>query len=550
MRVRMRSWFAIVLTLSLLGAACGGGDADDGADGGDTPATTAGDTASSTLPSEVDLAGEPDPDGVLVWGANFANFLSQDELLPWNSTNQCEFMMFDYIYSTLVDIDEDNVPQPALAESWQVTSPETIEFVLREGIVFSDGTPVTATDVVETVELIKGGFPAENTIVLAQRISAIEAVDERTVRITTNGPWANAMISVMAGLSGMPVSPATRAGETEYPIGAGPMKVESLQPGQELRLVRNDAFHSPYQLGGITFVDVDLGPASKTALETGEVHLASLDGETANTFVGTDFTVLRTPPTAGLVYQLALTLRRTTAPFDDLRVRQALNHAIDKDAVLVAAAGGVGQITSQYFPEASQWAVDELAERYPYDPERARALLAEAGVAPGTPLRIVFPGAPTNVEQRRQAEIVKQNLDDIGFSVELVPAPATADIVANWYGDPTTNAFSAATPGNADPTIMLNDNFGDAFQASSTGGTHPEIQDLIARANAAYADPATYDALVRDAATIAIEEALWVPILWRPRNVVFSNDVLGGEVQAAMGVCDSVGLANAYVLRS
>jgi peptide/nickel transport system substrate-binding protein len=547
MRRRTRSWLSVIAALGLLGAACGG---DDGgaADGAGGPTTTAAAGATTTLPSEVDLAGDPDPDGILVWGANFANFLSQDELLPWKSGNQCEFMMLDYIYSTLVDFDQDNVPQPALAESWQVTSSETIEFLLRDGIVFSDGTPVTATDVAETVELIKGGFPAENTIVLAQRIAAIEAVDDRTVRITTNGPWANAMISVMAGVSGMPVAPSTRAGQTQYPVGAGPMKVEALVPGQELRLVRNDEFHSPYQLGGITFVDVDLGPASKTALETGEVHLASLDGETANTFQGTDFTILRTPPTAGLVYQLALTLRRSTAPFDDVRVRQALNHAIDKESVLVAA-GGVGQISGQYFPEASPWAIDELADRYPYDPDRARELLAEAGVAPGTPLRIVFPGAPTNVEQRRQAEIVKENLDDIGFAVELVPAPATADIVANWYGDQNSNAFSAATPGNADPTVMLNDNFGDAFQAASTGGTHPEIQDLIARANASYDDKATYDALVREAATIAIEEALWVPILWRPRNVVFSNAVLGGEVRAAMGVCDSVGLADAFVLR-
>jgi peptide/nickel transport system substrate-binding protein len=287
-RHRSLTWLSVLLALLLLAAACGNDDTN-----GDDDAN--GDAADET--GSVDVEGEPDPDGILTWGMNFENFLAQDQLSPVHSRNACEFVFFDYIYSALIDFDERNQPVPGLAESWDVIDASTVEFTLREGLLFSDGSPVTAENVAQTVQAIKDGFPALNTNTAVGPISSIEAVDELTVRATTEGPWAQSIVFAMGGLAGMPLPPSVLDGSADLPIGAGPLRVESFTPGQRMELVRNENYHGEWQLGGITFVDVDLGPASATALETGEVDLVSLDGQTSQQFSGDPWRVVRTPRT-------------------------------------------------------------------------------------------------------------------------------------------------------------------------------------------------------------------------------------------------------------
>jgi peptide/nickel transport system substrate-binding protein len=540
-RRRRLVWLNGLLVLLLVAAACGGGD-----DGGDSGGGGGGNREADESGS-VEVQGEPDPDGVLRWGMNFENFLAQDQLSPVFSRNACEFAMFDYIYSTLVDFDADNQPVPALAESWEIIDASTIEFTLRENLLFSDGSPLTADNVAQTILAIKEGFPGSNTITAVLPITTAEAVDERTVRITTEGPWAQTMVFVMGGLPGMPLPASMLDGSAQLPVGAGPLRVESFTPGQEMVLVRNEHYQGDWQLGGITFVDVDLGTASATALETGEVDLVSLDGQTSARFTDDQWQVVRTPKTETLTYQ-NLTLRTDAPPLDDVRVRQAVNHAIKKADVLQAALGGVGTLTAQNFPEGSPWYIDELDDPYPYDPDEARRLLEEAGVAEGTPLRVVYPGAATNVEQLRQAQLVQEQLQDVGFSVTLVPAVDTPAILSEFWNNKESHIFSAAIPGSPDPVTHLNAKFGSSFQANMTGNSSPEVVALLERANESYDDEDARDEAIRDAVRHVVEEALEVPIAWRPRNVVFDTRRLGGTVVSPKDVCDSIGLSSAYVL--
>ena len=353
MRVRTPAWLHALVALLLVASACSDGDGG----GGSGEARAQGDDS-----GEVRVEGEPDPDGVLRWGMNFENFLAQDQLSPVYSRNACEFALFDYIYATLVDFDDENQPVPDLAESWEIVDPSTVEFTLREGLSFSDGSPLTAQDVAATVLAIKEGFPANNTITSVGRITAAEAVDERTVRFVTDGPWAQSVVFMMGGREGMPLPASVLDGSAPLPIGAGPLRVESYTPGQEMVLVRNEHYHDDWKLGGITFVDVDLGTASATALDTGDVDMVSLDAQTSKQFTGDKWAVVRTPKSETLTYQ-NLTLRTDAPPLDDVRVRQAVNHAINKEDVLQAALGGAGTITSQSFPEGTPWYLEYLADR-------------------------------------------------------------------------------------------------------------------------------------------------------------------------------------------
>jgi peptide/nickel transport system substrate-binding protein len=536
---RSRTWIGALLAMALLAAACGNDEADDAAPDGEGAVDDTG---------AVVIEGEADPDGVLRWGINFENFLAQDQLSPAFSRNACEFVMFDYIYGALVDFDKDNQAVPGLAESWEVVDPSTLEITLREGLRFSDGSPLTAQDVVNTIKAIQEGFPARTTITTVNRVATAEALDERTARITTDGAWAQSILYALGGIAGMPAPPSVLDGTAELPIGAGPFRVESFTPGQRLVLVRNEYHHEQWQLGGITFIDVDLGPASATALETGEVDLVFLDGETSRRFTDAPWRVVRTPGHVLLTYN-NLTLRVTAPPLDDVRVRRAVNHAIDKEAVLQAALGGVGKITGQNFPPGSPWHLDELDDPYPYDPDQARRLLEEAGVPEGTTLRVVYPGAAANVEQIRQAQLVQENLQDVGFQVDLVPAVDTPAIISEFWLNPESHIFSAAIPGSPDPVATLDSKFGSSFQAQQTIGERPDIQALLEQANERYDDEEGRREIIAEIVRLVVDEALEVPISWRPRNVVFSSERLGGTVVAAKDVCDSVGLSEAFMLR-
>lgn len=537
-RHRGSVWLCVWLAFLLVVAACTGNGNGNGDGNGGAQIDESG---------QVDVEGEPDPDGVLRWGFNFENFLAQDQLSPVFSRNACEFVMFDYIYGTLIQFDQDNQPIPALAESWDITDPSTVELTLRDGLEFSDGSPLTAEDVAQTVLAVKEGFPGDNTITQVQRIASAEAVDERTVRFTTDGPWAQSVLYLMGGRAGMPLPPSVLDGTAELPIGAGPLRVESFTAGQELVLMRNDRYHGEWELGGITFVDVDLGTASATALETGEVDMVSLDGQTSQQFTGDQWQVVRTPQPETLTYQ-NLTLRVDAPPLDDVRVRQAINHAIDKEGILEAVLGGVGTVTAQNFPEGTPWYIDELEDAYPYDPDEARRLLDEAEVAEGTELNVVYPGAATNVEQLRQAQLVQENLQDVGFTVNLIPAVDTPAILSEFWFEPSAHIFSAAIPGSADPVEQLNAKFGESFQADQTANNQPDVLELLFRANENLDDEDARNDAIREAVEYAVDNALEVPIAWRPRNVVFNTERLGGTVVSANDVCDSVGLSSAYML--
>lgn len=489
--------------------------------------------------------GTADPAGVIKFGVNFGNFLAQDQLDPSYSKNQCEYLMLNYIYDTLVNVDEDNKTVPGLAQSWTVDSPTQITFKMRPNLKFSDGTPLTAAEAKAGIEYIGAGFPAKNTINDKQFFDTITAPDPATLVITTKGPMANSIPAILSGRTGMVVAPATINGTTKY-VGAGPFKVANLQAGQSLQLVKNENYYAPYKFAGITFQNVELGPASVQALETGSINMVTADSKSVESITGKpNFVVVRTTPEHTLTYQ-NLTFRVTTPPLDKLEVRQAINMALDRNVLNQQVLGGAGQITWQAFPKGSVGYDPALDNKYPFNVTQAKEMINQAG-ATGATLNVVYPGQPANVEQATQAQVVKQQLEAVGFKVNLVPAVDTAAILDKFYNDKSAHIFSANIPGSIDPVQQLLGKFGPGqFIASVTGNERQDVmQGLEAYAKAP--DSPEGQAGLKEASAIVTDNALEAALVFRPRNLGFDTKQIGGTIVAPNDVCDAPDLSQAIV---
>jgi ABC-type transport system substrate-binding protein len=287
------------------------------------------------------------------------------------------------LYNNLVTYDEHLNIQPDLAESWTV-SPDGRRwtFKLRKGVKFHDGTPCNAEAVKFNILRIqdpKTGSPNKN---LWDHIQAVETPDEATVVLVTAKPFG-AMLNYLAHGSGGLVSPAAvRKWGAEYPshpVGTGPYKLQEFTPGVQAVLVRSEEyFKGRPALDSIVLKPVTEAGARIAVLETGEADVINdVPPELVKRLeAGANTKMIRVP---GLrIFYLGL--NHLKKPFDDPRVRQALNYAIDKEAIVKSLFQGYAQVLDA--PAATGLA-GYTGKRYPFDQAKAKQLLAESGFKPG-----------------------------------------------------------------------------------------------------------------------------------------------------------------------
>jgi peptide/nickel transport system substrate-binding protein len=309
--------------------------------------------------------------------------------------------------------------EPWLAESYEI-SPDNLSWTitLREGVTFSNGDPVTAADVKFSLEQAAAS-DAWGFINVPIAEGTIEVQDDRTLVITTTFPWAalGASLALFANAilpedyNGMP--------KEEFfanPIGTGPFMIDEWDQGTSLRLVRNPNYWQdgkPY-LDSVTFVSVPDDNARLNMLRGGQAHvieappfavLEALDAEPG--IVAEAFQSSKTD----LLY-----LNTRQAPFEDQNIRQAIAHAIDRQAIVDAVLFGEGEVANSFIsPAIPGYNPDNVAPAY--DPERARELLAESSQPDGfeTTLKV-----PSSADARIMSQIIQSNLADIGIDAEIV----------------------------------------------------------------------------------------------------------------------------------
>lgn len=319
-------------------------------------------------------------------------------------------VMFN-VFEGLMKPTSDGDLAPAIAESYELSPDGTAyTFVLREGVQFHNGKPVTAEDVVASIRRCADTAEGKTPLVEAfSVIQSVEAPDEGTVVITIDQP-NNEFISYLTTA----ILPADYDQQDTAPVGTGPFKFVSRTAQDSIVLEKFDAYWgTPAALDKVTFKIMENADSLVMSLQSGAIDLCSHLTTTQTAQLGQEFHILE--GTMNLVQ--ALYLNNASAPFDNEQVRQALCYAIDKQQILDWAFDGYGSlIGSSMYPAFGKYFDETLTEYYAHDVEKAKALLAEAGYPDGFSMTITVPSnyqphidtAQVLVEQLRAVNITAE----------------------------------------------------------------------------------------------------------------------------------------------
>jgi peptide/nickel transport system substrate-binding protein len=442
MRARSTRALALLAALLLLLAACGG----DGGSGDD--ATGGGDAAAEE--------GTPKPGGIL----RIAEASDIDSLDPLSGAAFNLHRRVGIVYSRLItlktgpDIDYgEQVLEPDLAESWEISDDGlTYTFHLRQGVTWHDvppvnGRPFVANDVVATLNLVKEeGFQRY----MLENVTSVEAADDHTVVLTLSQPFAP-LINFMANHH-MWILPeeATdgRIDRTQQAIGTGPFVLTKRTRNVETTYEKNPNYYRegrPY-LDGVQMLVIPDQQAKIAAIRAGELDVSNtgLSPQEADALRRTNPDVVLQEEVGSGLNQLYV--NQTRAPFDKLQVRQAINHAIDRESLGEAIYGG-GLYSGPVAPALGDWSLsqDELAEYQEYDPDQSKELLAEAGFPNGFSTTLMV--TPGYGEQTiRMAEWIVQDLAEVGIDATIETVEYATYIGSKWPGLDYNMGIGPQTP--------------------------------------------------------------------------------------------------------
>jgi ABC-type transport system substrate-binding protein len=479
---------------------------------------------------------------------NFVNFLAQDDFNPALSTSaDAEYVFFDYIYDTLLDESKDGTKViPGLAESYRIVDPNTLEVKLREGLQYSNGDPLTSAEVKASVEYAKAKSPENpRRIKTWVNLTEVQTPDPLTVRFVFSTPEAFNTVYEITGVPGMILHPSIINGTGTEPIGAGPFKLDRYAPEQIAEMSKNDRYYDADKilLAGLNIVNVELGPASLTALRSEAIDFVTTDAQTIKQLDGNSRFGTSSMP--GFTYYNVYL--RHVGPMENVKFRQALSTALDRDALNDAVQAGIGETTVQPYPKRSPYHNKAVAKSYKYSMSKARKLLKESGVPAGTTIDIVYPGQAANVEQLRQAEIIKSQWEKLGIKVNLIPAPDTPAIIEKYYTNPNAHGFAATTVGKLGPIQQVKGRFFKGqFVAESQKSVLPDAEALYNQFVLDPEDPKP----VQDAVALMVQDADEIPIMFRNRNLAWDANRIGGPILAPTEVTDNVELKGVYIKKS
>ena len=440
-------------------------------------------------------------------------------------------VMFN-VFEGLMKPTPDGELTPAIAENYTVSEDhKTYTFTLREGVKFHNGDTVTAEDVVYSIN--RCAAATETGIVQVEAFSvieAVEAVDERTVAITISEP-SNEFISYLTTA----VLPADYTEQDTAPVGTGPFRFVSRTAQDSIVLERfEDYWGTPAQLDKVTLKIIENADSLMMSLQSGAIDLCSHLTSTQVDQLGDDFTVAE--GTMNLVQ--ALYLNNAVAPFDDVRVRQALSYAVDKQGIIDLAFDGYGSpIGSSMYPAFGKYFDEDLTDYYEYNPEKAKELLAQAGYPDGFEMTITV---PSNYKPHMDtAEVLVQQLAAVGVTATILPVEWES-----WVSDTYTGRQFQSTVVGVDAANMtaraLLERFTSTYGSNFINYNSANYDALFQQALATYDDAeqtALYKAMERDltenAANVYIQDLA---------DLVAVRQGLGGVVFYPIYVLDLSGI--------
>ncbi len=334
-----------------------------------------------------------------------------DSLDPWISAASDTEAVMGNVFEGLVWYDENGNLIPALAKSWEISEDGlTYTFHLQEGVTFHNGAAFSADDVVYSIEKLSGLNGEEPLSSRFAKVETVQAVDELTVAIKLAERNAAFLSSCIAE-----ILPKDYADQATNPVGTGPFVFKSYEPGQKVVLEKNVAYWNDAAMAHIDvaeFYIITDPTAVVNGLRSGQLDFAEIDPKNVK-LVENEFEILASPQ--NMVQLMSMNNKR--APFDDVKVRQAVNYAVNKEQLIAAVANGYGtELVSNMSPIMAQYH-EAGATAYAQDLEKAKALMAEAGYADGFKTSVTV---PSNYKFHVDtAQVVANQLQQIGIEVEI-----------------------------------------------------------------------------------------------------------------------------------
>ena len=317
------------------------------------------------------------------------------------------------IFEGLVKPNSDGEMIPAVAEKYTLSEDgTTYTFTLREGVKFHNGQTVTAEDVVYSINRCAAVPEGQEKPLVAafSAVKSVEALDEKTVAVTIAQRDLE-FISYMTAA----IIPADYENQDTAPVGTGPFRFVSRTPQQDFVMERfEDYWGAPAWLDKVTYKICENADALVMNLNGGSIDLCAHLTSAQASQLNQSFQVLE--GTMNLVQ--AIYLNNAVAPFDNVKVRQALCYAVDVDAMLDLTSDGHGtKVGSSMYPSFGKYFDASLADAYPHDPEKAKELLAEAGYPDGFTFTITV---PSNYQPHVDTAVVlAQQLSAVGVTADI-----------------------------------------------------------------------------------------------------------------------------------
>jgi len=448
------------------------------------------------------------PEGTMTWGVHIT--LASRWLDPAETEGIITpFMVLYALHDALVKPMPGNINTPSLAESWtQSKDGLTYEFVLRKGVKFHNGEPVTAADVKYSFERYRGA----GAKLLKERVREVQIVDPGRVRFVLKEPWPDFMTFYGTSATGsgwiVPKAYVEKVGEDGFkraPIGAGPYKFVSFDPGIELVMEAYEGYWRKVpNIKRLVYRSLSEETTRAAALKKGEVDIAYLlTGPVAQDIQRTPGFKLVAPKESQGTFWLDLPDQwDPKSPWHDRRVRQAASHAIDREALNQAETLGFSKPTGSLIPRALEFS--RFFEPDPFDPPKAKRLLAEAGYPSGFDAGELYPWPP----YFSMGEALAQYLGAVGIRTRIRTMERAAMTTA-WRERKLKNVIVGITGAGGNAATRL-----DAYVSKNgiyTSGVMPDVEDLFQR-QAGETDVKKREALIHQIQQILRDRLTHLPI--------------------------------------
>ena len=442
---------------------------------------------------------------------------------PVASTAGWDVHVLSLVYSSITGLDPSGKAVPAVATSWKYAADgKSVDFTLQPGLKFSDGTALDAAAIKTNIER---GRDEPNSRIASQLREVTNVVVKSPTEVELDLAQVDYQIpNLLAGKTGMLVSPAAikadEKGLSTKPVGDGPFTLTSYVPDSHADLVRNPGYYNAAAIKLAKFSVKAISDPQQilAALQSGDVNVAVIPGSLAKAAQAAGFDLHEIPA----LTVNTLDVNTNKAPFNNPKVLEAVNYAIDRQALVDTQEFGHGTPSYQPFPKGYVGYSPDLANLYPHDVAKAKQLLADAGYPKGLSFKLTTEKATGTAEQ------LQSQLKEAGFNVTLdvIPADQFTNVV---YVNKTAAIALDGTAGRESPLQMLDVLYSPAGLMNATAAQPSDVGALFNKVRGVSLDSPDYASTLQAAVDASVKSPT-SPHIWLyayPRLLATSKKVTG-----------------------